>query len=409
VPENPDVVVIGAGSAGIAAARRLLSRGLGVAVLEARDRVGGRAITVPMRGHPVDLGAHWLHAGPINPLVRLGRERGEPIRRAPVESHLVVGRRRGSRREAALMDRAFGVADAAMTRAARDPEDRPAARALGVMGPWGRRVALVHGLVSGRPLDDVSLHDFPSMEYADNRFIAGGLGAYLARLARGLPIRLGTPVRAVDWSGAGVRVDTPAGTLRARAVVVTVPAAVLQKEGVRFAPALPRTSAEAIAGFTRGVYEHVVLHWPGSPFQGSDRLANLVGTRHDPPGLLTRIDGTPFHFFELDLPTASRFDGRDPEAPTRWARLVLAEHFGPRALAGLSIPHATAWRHEPWSRASWAVVPPGFAWVREALRMPVGERIWFAGEALSRAQWGTVGGAWEEGERAADAIAARLR
>jgi monoamine oxidase len=409
LPANPDVVVIGAGAAGIGAARRLSAHALRVAVLEARDRVGGRAVTVSMRGHPVDLGAHWLHAGPVNPLVQLGYARGEPLRRAPVEGHLVVGRRWGTKQENRLMDRAFAAADNAMTRAARSPADRPAAAALGPMGPWGRRVALVHGLVSGRPLDEVSLHDFPSMEYADNRFIAGGLGAYLARLARGLPIRLGAAVERVDWSGAGVSVETAIGTLRARAVIVTAPVAVLQQEILRFKPALPAAHAQAIHGFTRGVYEHVVLHWPAAPFQGADRLANIVGGRHNPPGLLTRIDGTPFHFFELDLPTAERLDGRDPHAAARLARLVLAEHFGARALNGLSIPHATGWRHDPWSRASWAVVPPGFAPVRERLKVPLGERIWFAGEALSREQWGTVGGAWAEGERAADEIAATLR
>jgi monoamine oxidase len=246
------------------------------------------------------------------------------------------------------------------------------------------------------------------MEYADNRFIAGGFGAYLARLARGLPIRLGVAVEHVDWSGAGVRVETRAGTLQARAAIVTAPMIVLQQGYLRFTPDLPTSSADEIHGFTAGVYEHVVLHWPAAPFRGPDRLANLVGGRHNPPGLLTRIDGTPFHFFELDLPSARRLDGRDPDAPARLARLVLAEHFGPRALRGLSIPHATAWRHDPWSLASWAVVPPGFAPIREHLKAPLGDRIWFAGEALSREQWGTVGGAWEEGERAAGEIAAVL-
>jgi len=85
-----------------------------------------------------------------------------------------------------------------MTGAAGAGEDRPAATALPPMGPWGARVAAVHGLVSGRPLGEVSLHDFPSMEYADNLFIAGGLGAYVARLAHELPIRLGAAVTAVD-------------------------------------------------------------------------------------------------------------------------------------------------------------------------------------------------------------------
>ncbi len=409
-PQEPDVVVVGAGSAGIGAARRLLSQGLTVAVLEARNRIGGRATTRSFKGHPVDLGAHWLHAGPINPLVKLGFARKEPLRRAPAEGHFYVRGKPGRRFERAALDRAFEMADRAMMQAARSPEDQPAAKALPAgMGPLGHRVSDIHGLVSGRPLDEVSLHDFPSMDYADNLFIAGGLGGYVARLGKNLPVRLGTAVHVIDWSGDGVRIESSAGTLRAKAVIVTTPMALLQDDAIRFAPALPNDMREAIHGFTRGVYEHVILHWPDAPFEGPDRLATLIGTRRSPPGLLTRIDGTPFHFFELDQPHAAHFDRRDPHAPGRFARDVLAEHFGHRALRNLSVMHATAWRSDPWSRASWAVIPPGLAPIRDSLKTPVGERIWFAGEALSRAQWGTVGGAWEEGERAAREIAERLK
>jgi monoamine oxidase len=407
-PLEPDVVIVGAGAAGIAAARRLLAAGLTVTVLEARQRVGGRALTVSLRGHPIDLGAHWLHAGPINPLVRLGHDRGERLRRAPQDGHLFIRGRPGRRQDRAALDRAFAMADVAMTLAALRDEDRAAAKALPPMGPWGRRVAGIHGLVSGRPLDEVSLHDFPSLEYADNWFIAGGLGAYLARLSVGLPIRLGTAATALDWSGSGVRIETEAGPVRAKAALVTAPMALLQRGAIRFTPALPTTALDSIHGFTAGVYEHVVLHWPGSPFRGPDRLATLVGARRDPPGLLTAIDGTPFHFFELDAPTAEGLDGRDDDAPARLARAVLRDQFGNRAIGALTVPAVSAWRHDPWAGASWAVVPPGRAPIRDRLKAPVGDRIWFAGEALSRAQWGTVGGAWQEGERAADAIAEAL-
>jgi monoamine oxidase len=406
---EPDVAIVGAGSAGIAAARRLLAAGLTVTVLEARNRIGGRTVTIPIGAHPVDLGAHWLHAGPINPLVRLGRERGEPLRRAPTEGHLFIGRRRGRPDERVALDRAFDVADRAMNQAARRLEDQPAAKVLPPMGPFGRRVEAIHGLVSGRPLDEVSLHDFPSMEYSDNLFIAGGLGAYVARLGKGLPIRLETAVHAIDWSNSGVSLESSAGTLRAKAVIVTAPMAVLQRDVIRFAPALPDRIRAAIHGFTQGVYEHVVLHWPDSPFRGPDRLASLLGNRQEPPGLLTRIDGTPFHFFELDRPLATSLDRRDPDAPARLVRAVLAEQFGHRAIAALRVRHATGWRHDPWSRASWAVVPPGLYAVRDTLKEAVGDRIWFAGEALSRAQWGTAGGAWQEGERAANEIVRKLR
>ncbi|MBX9932040.1 MAG: FAD-dependent oxidoreductase [Methylobacterium sp.] len=409
---DPDVVVIGAGAAGIAAARRLVERGVSVAVLEARDRVGGRLVTTMLRGHAVDLGGHWLHAGPINPLVRLAEARREPLRVAAQESHLWVGRRRARREEERALGRAFALADRAMTEhAARNGPDRPAASVIPPgLGPWGERVALVHGLVSGRALSEVSLQDFPSMEYGDNRFIAGGYGGYLARLAQGLPIALDSPVRRIGWSEAGVSVETSGGrTTRAKAAIVTLPMMVLRDENL-FAQALPTAHRNAIDGFSTGIYEHAVLHWPSCPFRGPDRLASVVGGRRKPPGLLTRIDGTPFHFFEIDVHGAAELDAArsGPDGVRRLVRSVLAEHFGCRALHDLAIPAVSEWRHDPWSRGSWAVVPPGHAEARALLHRPVEDRIWFAGEALSRLQWGTAGGAYEEGSRAADEVAARL-
>ncbi len=413
LPAEPEVIVVGAGAAGIAAARDLRAAGLRVAVLEARSRVGGRVATTTLRGHPIDLGAHWLHAGPINPLVRLGEARGEPLRIAAQESHVRVGRRMGRPSDVAALDRAFARADRAMSEgAARGGPDRPAASALPPgLGPSGRLVERVHGLVSGRPLGQVSLHDFPSLEYGDNRFIAGGYGGYLARLAQGLPIVLNDPVTGIDWTGDGVRVTRENGpALTAKAVIVTIPMMVLARASL-FTPALPAAVAAAIAGFSTGIYEHAVLHWPSCPFRGADRLASFLGGHHPLPGLLTRIDGTPFHYFELDAPMAASLDARraGPDGVRRLVRRALAQHFGARALHDLSIPVVSEWRHDPWSRGSWAVVPPGHADARLALRAPVGERIWFAGEALSRLQWGTAGGAYAEGMRAAAEVAARLR
>lgn len=413
LPGEADVVVIGAGAAGIAAARTLLAAGLSVAVVEARDRIGGRALTVSLRGHPVDLGAHWLHAGPINPLVALGRTRGERLRRAPQQSHSWVSGRPALASEARAAAWAFDRADRAMTGSAgKDGDDRPAASALPVgLGPWGARVAQVHGLVSGRSLDEVSLHDFPSMEYGDNFFIAGGYGNYLARLAAGLPVRLSAPVRRIDWSGQGVRVELEGGDhLNARTAIVTIPMMVL-RDGPAFSPPLPNTVRAAIDGFVTGIYEHAVLHWPSSPFAGRDRLAGFHGRRRSPAGLLTRIDGTPFHFYELDVKEAAAIDaaGGDADAVRRHVRAVLAEQVGRARLRDLSIPAVSAWRHDPFARGSWAVVPPGHAAARVTLRDGIGGKIWFAGEALSREQWGTVGGAFEQGSRAAEAVVNTLK
>lgn len=402
-PREADVAIIGAGAAGIAAARRCIAAGVTVAVVEARRRVGGRAVTVSLKGHPIDLGPHWLHSGPVNPLVALGQARGEPIRRAPVDAHLFVRGRRASRAERRALDRAFALADRALTHHAKEPLDRDAASALPALGLWREPIVTVHGLVSGRPLSEVSLKDFPSMEYADNRFIAGGLGAYVARLANGLPIRLGTAARLVDTRGERVAIETTAGTLQARAAIVTVPPVLLQRGAIRFTPDLPDEIGEALGAFLPATYEHVVLHWPGAPFAGPDRIATLAGTRRRPPGMLTRIDGTGFHYFELDQPTVAAVAHGGPDAAARFARLALSEQFGARALRDLTVAAVTGWRGDPFSASSWSVIGPGHHAIRDAVKAPVAGKLWFTGEFASRAQWGTVGGAWEEGERAADA------
>jgi monoamine oxidase len=105
---------------------------------------------------------------------------------------------------------------------------------------------------------------------------------------------------------------------------------------------------------------------------------------------------------ELDHALATRLP--NAAAAARFARRFLADQFGARAIADLRILTVTDWRADPWARGSWAVVPPGRHASREALRMPLEDRLWFAGEATSDRQWGTVGGAWEEGERAASDV-----
>jgi monoamine oxidase len=400
-----DVAIIGAGAAGIAAARICAAAGLKIAVLEARERVGGRALTASFGGHPIDLGAHWLHAGALNPLVRLGRDRAERLRRAPPESHLIVNGRPASSRERALQGPGFERMDRAIAEAARAEQDIPVGRVRPMLGRWGRSTAATFALISGRPLGEVSTQDFPSEEFGDNYFVQGGYGALLARLAAGLPIALGNPVRSIDWSGPAIAIETERGQVRARAAILTVPVPVLQAGAIRFRPALPHRIQDAVAGFLAGTYEHVVLNWPEAPFRGADRLAKLVGPRWD-VGMMTWMDGAPFHYLELDHRMAGGLAG--PADAARFARERLREHFGARALGRLRIPAVTEWRRDPWARCAWAVVPPGRRDDRAILAEPVGERIWIAGEATSRTQWGTAGGAWEEGERAAQRVVAQL-
>jgi hypothetical protein len=161
-----------------------------------------------------------------------------------------------------------------------------------------------------------------------------------------------------------------------------------------------------MAGFLPGAYEHVVLNWPGAPFAGADRLTKIITPRRS-LGLLTNIEGAPVHYLELDYATVAGAGG--PDRTARLARDFLMGVFGASAIRDLRVLTVTDWLNDPWSRSAWSVVPPGRVAIRETLARPIGERVWFAGEAVSRALWGTVGGAWEEGERAAREAVASLR
>ncbi len=402
-----DVVIVGAGAAGIAATRALIASNLSVLTLEARDRVGGRAWTVPMRGHMIDLGAHWLHSGQRNPLVALGLERDEPLRLAPRGRHAFANGRPLPARQAIEAGSGWEKVTRALGRAARSGPDRSAAEDLPLLGPYRRRTLAVHGLVCGRPLEEASLKDFVAAQDEDdaNWFIAGGYGAYLHRLANNLPIQTGVTVQAIDHGAKTIKLTTSAGEIAARTVLVTMPVMVLQAGGVRFTPELPAATGDALGSFLAGSYEHVVLHWPNAPFHGADRLAGLVGGRYDRFGMMTRIDGSAFHYFELDHPT---LNGLRPGSAAQLARDAMKDQFGARSIGDLTVQHVTDWRHDPFSLGSWSVVAAGRYGARQALAEAVDQRLWFAGEATSAKQWGTAGGAWEEGTRAAAEIVAAL-
>jgi len=413
-----DLIIIGAGPAGIAAGRAAMARGLSIQIVEARHRLGGRVLTRSFAGHAVDLGAHWLHAGPINPVVRLARSEGIRLRRAPQESHLLRdGRQLDARRKSAY-GAAFARADGALNAASRlltsasghhgaavvGRTDAPAAAFLPQLGPWRRPVAAISGLVCGRPLELVSAGDYASAEYADNHFAPDGFGAVMARLGRRLPVRLGVRATGIDWSGRGVVVETEAGALSARGCIVTVPPLVLQQGHLSFTPALPPETEAALHGFRAAIYEHVLLRWPGAPWQGRDRIATLTGRRIDGIGLLTCLDGSALHYIELDEPMACAL--RQPRGLRAGleVRALLASQFGARAIRDLSVLHVSDWAGDALSLGSWSSVPPGLAHIRDALAQPVAGRLAFAGEMTDHSQWGTVGAAWGAGERAVDRL-----
>ena len=417
-----DVVVIGAGAAGLSAAHALVGQGRRVAVLEASGRIGGRAWTAyppELGGVWFDMGAIWLHAAECNPLVPLAREAGETLLNAAEIrcKRTFVGARPATEAERTDYDdawRRFEEAADQLLAGSGDTSLAAVARTL-PDDPWAPTIEAWEGpVICAVDADRYSLRDWRANGlWGSNLVPEGGIGAFLARrLGAGLDIRLDTPATALDWSGAGgVRVETPRGTVRAGACVVTVSTGVLASGAIRFTPDLPARARDAIAALPMGLAVKVALR-ATTP----DRL--------DLPkhcSLDHRVEraGDPFMIFQcwpygrdyvqgwIGGSPAWELARQGDAAVADFALAELRRMLGARAdrvFAG-GARLVTRWDANPWARGAYAYVPPGQADARGALAEPVaGGRLVFAGEACHEGLAGTVGGAWLSGEAAARVI-----
>ena len=412
-----DVVVVGAGAAGLEATRSLIARGFSVATLEASARVGGRAHTnLTLFGVPYDIGAHWLHRAGSNPFVTYARENGFSVYPAPNTQTLYAGNRKATPEEASAYRSAYRGAIGAISAAGRGGRDVSPASVVPDGGPWHDLVHFVIGpWEMGKDFDAFSCVDWWNSEDGADWFCRQGYGALVAHGARNLDVHLSTRVTRIDWSGSGVGVETDSGRIRAKACVVTVSTGVLANEDIRFIPALPVEKTEAFHAVDMGLYDHIALFFDKNVLgTGSDEYllynARTKGA-HSPAlmGLLTNVSGTGLTLADVGGDFAMELEKAGHEAAVEFARSELREIFGNAVDRHLVKAHFTRWGHNTLTRGSYASARPGAFRMRSVLRRPVGRRIWFAGEACSSAEWATVAGAHGTGRRVAGQVADALR
>src|SRR5262245_32022413 len=255
-----EVVVVGGGAAGIAAARRLHDAGVDCLLVEARSRLGGRAFTVRSGADfAIDLGCGWLHSADRNPWTKVALAQGRALDKTPppwLRLSMPIGFplvEQASFLEAlaAFRERLDSFSDAA--------PDVAAASFLETGGRWNDLINAVGTYVSGAELKHVSARD--NGRYQDTgvnwRLVAGN-GTAIAAHAAGVPVALGAPVQRIDHSGRRLRVETAHGSITADAVIVTVPTDVLAQEGLRFSPALPH-KIDAAAALPLGLADKLFL------------------------------------------------------------------------------------------------------------------------------------------------------
>ncbi|MBN9061603.1 MAG: FAD-dependent oxidoreductase [Rhizobiales bacterium] len=408
-----DVVVIGAGAAGYGAVRELKRNGLTVAMIEARDRVGGRVFTDRSLGEPFDAGAQFIHWAERNPWRRiasdLGIETARDVWRGRFltfrDGHVTTDEDRRRRREA--FQSFSALADGFDT---KGPDRSFADLAAG--DPALRMAAEGASLFSlGDDPQYASAAEYAALWSGDDLVIPAGYGALVAKALADAPVALATPAEAVDWSGGGVRVSTPRGTIRARAAIVTVSVGVLKSSAIRFDPALPGETLAAIEGLRMGAMTKIALLFDGDRFglPDSTDLFDVGAT----PGALFSAEAWPFNRNLMLAVVAGSFaralTGAGEAAAVDHALERVVAMAGSDARKHFKAGRLAGWSADPFALGSYSLAKPGHFPDREALARPVGGRIWFAGEATAGGGAMTAGGATLAGERAGREIAGALR
>jgi len=419
---DTDIVVIGAGVAGLAAAAKLRADGQDCLVIEAADRIGGRAHTTSpasLHGAWIDHGATWLHNAERNPLADVARATGETIIESDTARRwrLQIGTREVTPIERHSYDTAWQEFDATVrVRATAEPDIAftDAMRPLNG-NPWAATIELWEAAqIAAADPTRLSLRDwFLNDLDGTNLIIEGGIGAFVARRlgpAAG-NVELDTPAIHVDWRDS-IIVDTPKGTIRARAAIVTVSTGVLA-EHLRFTPDLPDATRAAIAALPMGLLTKIALPEAemgrlGLPENLSLRRQVVVG---EPAMSFTAWPlGRPYVQGFVGGPTAWALSRAGAAATEDFARGQIRALLGADADRALGPAFVADWARDPWHRGAYAYATVGNADARAVLATPLADgRLIFAGEApCTNGLAGTVGGAYLSGANAACTIMAAL-
>lgn len=424
--KRPKVLIIGAGAAGLTAARLLQQQGIRTLVLEGRERIGGRIHSRKVGGVPVDLGATWLHGTDLkNPLAEFLSLSAIKTQIDESDERLFhAGKGFIPKAEAACYFSSFD----AFTKSLKDLREQlpKSASVSTAMDRFFKKVPAnldrgrAHGTLKalledayGGPIDRQSLKQCDEDEEykGGEAFIEGGFRKVAKALAHGLNIRLGHVVSQIYYDEEGARVHFSSGQspVNGTHVLVTVPLGVLQSEQIKFRPKLPKKKREAIQSLGVAYFEKAVLSFE-EPVLKDNQVIYYLSEKADDFSYIESVGkyrGAPT-IIAFSAGASAKKQRKLSDSKKR-ARLleILSEIRGSKAPKPVQCAFSN-WGSDPFSLGSFTYHPVG-SQRRDQKRLakPVGKRLFFAGEACSRDFYGTVHGAMISGAEAAERLSGR--
>jgi len=447
-----DVAIIGAGIAGIAAARVCQGKANYV-VIEARNRIGGRAWSRNQFVTPVDLGAQWFQfvtpnesgTGTNNPLFDIAVElslKSERVRALLDLKPDLFGReyyRDGHQvpifepdalAVTLLLVEMQAVVDAAGKLISQGVlPDMSAAEAVFEAGlsnqKWSRFATNLltgpHGAAADRlsVLDLYNLDRFGPEPQTPNPFnwlTRYGMGNFITDfVARNLPVSLNTVATGVNWGDAGgVRIATTAGTIQAKTVIVTVPVSVLAQHLSAFSPLLPPEYQDAIGALPPGAVEKVGMQFDRNVFadlvgkDSENTLATLLVDAPDARFVQARLWDTTIGVCLVDGAAAQELAKQGEQALIAYGVETVQKIFGGDPASRLVRAAASTWWTDPWSLGAYSYASAGDVPQRAILARPLANQVFFAGEAATVDRHSSLPGAWLSGKAAAESAVAAV-
>ncbi len=401
-----EVAIIGGGAAGIAAGRRLKAAGVDCLLIEARDRLGGRAWTVNKAGFALDFGCGWLHSADRNPWAMIAQEQGRtvdktrpPWTRPSLPIRFSLDEQQDFRHE---MNALYERLEVMLAKGG----DVAASEALPPGGRWNNLITAVGTFISGAELGRVSGRDF--IDYQDtevNWSVVEGYGATIAAAGSELRTAFDCAVTRIDHSGRKIKIETVKGTITADRAIVTLPTTVLADNEHLFLPALP-DKTQAARGLPLGLADKLFIALADAEeFEPNSRVFGHTD-RVMTASYQLRPFGWPMIEAYFGGSHAAALESGGERAFVDFALAELTALFGSSFAARLNPIAMHRWGADPFARGSYSYALPGKADCRAVLATPVDGRLFFAGEACSPGDFSTAHGGWFTGTAAADHVIA---